>query len=293
MYSIEHPYLMDLLIRPATTADAGIFGEICYEAFKNIADRHNYPPDFPSPEVAAGMYSNLVPHPKFYSVAAEIDKSVVGSIVVSERSRMAGISVLTVRPDVQNKNVGRKLMEHAISNSKGRFDGIQLIQAAYHVRSLSLYAKLGFEAREMLSIMQGPPINLSLPGYTVRQATESDLTACNQICTNIHGHDREVELMDAIHQGSAKVVEREGNVSGYTTAMAFFGHSVGESNEDLKALIGAATEFQGPGIMVPTRNGELYRWCMENGLRNSMQLTLMSYEGYNDPKGPFMPAILC
>jgi len=284
---------MEINIRQATPEDAGIFGEICYNAFKNIADRHNYPPDFPSPEVAAGMYSNLLPHPKFYSVAAEFDKSVVGSIVVSERSRMAGISVLTVSPDVQNKNVGRKLMEHAISNSQGRFDGIQLIQAAYHVRSLSLYAKLGFEAREMLSTMQGPPINLSLPGFTVRPATESDLEACNQICTKVHGHDRGAELQDAIHQGSASVVEHLGNVTGYTTAMAFFGHSVGESNEDLKALIGAAKEFQGPGIMIPTRNGELFRWCMENGLRNSMQLTLMSYNGYNEAKGPFIPAILC
>ncbi len=284
---------MDLHIRQATVEDANIFGEICYNAFKNIADQHNYPPDFPSPEVAAGMYSNLIPHPKFHSAAAEVNGSVVGSIVVSERANMAGISVLTVNPAVQNKNVGRKLMEYAISNLQGRFEGIQLIQAAYHVRSLSLYAKLGFEAREMLSAMQGPAINLQLSGYKVRSATKHDLEACNKICTKVHGHDRSSELQDAIHQGTASVVEHNGNISGYNTVMAFFGHSVGETNEDLKALIGAAPEFQGPGILIPTSNGELLRWCMENGLRNSMQLTLMSYEGYNDPNGPFMPAILC
>lgn len=284
---------MDIQIRPATIEDASIFGEICYQAFKSIAHRHNYPPDFPSPEVAAGMYSSLLPHPKFHSVAAENQGKVVGSIVVSERATTAGISVLTVSPDLQNKNIGRKLMEYAINHLQGQSDGIQLIQAAYNVHSLSLYTKLGFEAREMLSTMQGPAINLQLPGYKVRPATENDLQACNQLCAKIHGHHRGVELEDAIQQGSAAVVERHGNLTGYSTAMAFFGHSVGETNEDLKALIGAASEFQGPGILIPTSNGALLRWCMENGLRNAMQLTLMSYGTYHKPGGPFIPAILC
>ena len=184
-------------------------------------------------------------------------------------------------------------MEHAISNLQGQCDGIQLIQAAYHVRSLSLYAKLEFDACEMLSTMQGPAINLHLPGYTVRSAMEADLEACNLVCSKVHGYNRGTELQDAILQGSATVVERDGNITGYSTAMAFFGHSVGESNDDLKALIGAASEFQGPGILIPTRNGELLRWCMDNGLTNAMQLTLMSYVGDTEPQGPFKQAILC
>ncbi|GJM27590.1 MAG: N-acetyltransferase [Cyclobacteriaceae bacterium] len=284
---------MNTQIRQATAEDAGVFGEICYHAFKSIADQYNYPPDFPSPEVAAGLYSNLLPHPKFHSAAAEVNGTVVGSIVVSKRSNMAGISILTVNPEIHNKNIGRKLMEYGISHLQAQSDGIQLIQAAYNVHSFSLYAKLGFDAREMLSTMQGPAINLKLPGYKVRHATENDLEACNRLCTTIHGHHRGVELQDAIQQGSATVVEHQGNLTGYSTAMAFFGHSVGKTNEDLKALIGAASEFQGPGILIPSGNGELLRWCMEHGLRNAMQLTLMSYGGYNEPQGPFMPAILC
>ena len=32
-----------------------------------------------------------------------------------------------------------------------------------------------------------------------------------------------------------------GRITGYATVVGFFGHAVGESNEDLKALIGAAS----------------------------------------------------
>ena len=41
---------MSLTLRPGTPADAERCGTICYEAFKAIADRHHFPPDFPSPQ---------------------------------------------------------------------------------------------------------------------------------------------------------------------------------------------------------------------------------------------------
>jgi hypothetical protein len=74
--------------------------------------------------------------------------------------------------------------------------------------------------------------------------------------------------------------------------VGFFGHTVGESNEELKALIGAAPAFPGPGFLLPTRNSEVLRWCLEQGLRIGQPLSLMSLGLYNEPRGAFMPSIL-
>ena len=41
------------------------------------------------------------------------------------------------------------------------------------------------------------------------------------------------------------MVERDGGISGYTTGLNYFGHSVAESNRDLQALIGAAENLVG------------------------------------------------
>src|SRR5207248_2485808 len=101
-------------------------------------------------------------------------------------------------------------------------------------------------------------------------------------CRLVHGHDRSTELLDAIREGTATVVEHDGRITGYATAMAFFGHSVGETPEDLKALIGAAASFDGPGILVPT-SGTLFRWCLEQNLRVVQILTLMSLGLYHQP----------
>ena len=61
----------------------------------------------------------------------------------------------------------------------------------------------------------------------------------------VHGHDRGVELQDAIQQGTGVVAESEAPITAYASSIAFFGHAVGESNLALHALIAAATEFQG------------------------------------------------
>ncbi|MCZ6719923.1 MAG: GNAT family N-acetyltransferase [Proteobacteria bacterium] len=284
---------MDLTLRPAAPEDAEICGKICYEAFAAIATRHNFPPDFPSPEIAASLLSGLIAHPGFYGAVAERDGRVLGSNFIDERSPIAGIGPITVDPATQDNRVGRRLMEHMLERVvPPRFPGVRLVQAAYHNRSLCLYSKLGFEARELLSTMQGPPISTEIAGYRVRTATEDDLITCNRLCHRIHGHERGGELLDAIKQGTARLVEHAGRVTGYATSIAFFGHAVGESNEELKALIGAADAYPGPGFLLPSRNGELLRWCLGHGLRVVQPMTLMSMGLYNEPAGAFLPSIL-
>jgi len=281
-----------LALRAATPADAEPCGTICYEAFRAIATAHGFPPDFPSPEVARGFVTMLLGHPGYYGVVAEQRGRVVGSNFLDERSPIAGVGPITVDPAVQNAGVGRALMEDVLERAAAReFPGVRLVQSAYHNRSLSLYTKLGFDAREPLSVMQGAPIGTRIAGHAVRAAGAADLEACNAVCRRVHGHDRGGELRDAIEQGSATLVEHDGRVTGYATAIAFFAHAVGETNEDLKALIGAAPVFGGPGFLLPTRNAELFRWCLAHGLRVVQPLTLMSRGLYNEPAGAFVPSI--
>ena len=140
--------------------------------------------------------------------------------------------------------------------------------------------------------MQGTPLGEEVAGFAVRAATDEDAEACNALCRRVHGHDRGGELGDAIGQKTARVMERESRITGYTTGVAFFGHSVGETNGDLQALIAAAEQFGGPGFLVPIRNVELFRWCLERGLRVVQLMTLMSVGFYQEPSGSWMPSIL-
>jgi GNAT superfamily N-acetyltransferase len=283
----------EIAIRPATPAEAAICGAICYRAFLHITTAHNFFPDFPTPEAATGTLSMMFAHPGFYCVVAESGGRIVGSNCLDERSTVAGVGPVSVDPSAQNEGAGRKLMDAVLQRARARnFAGVRLLQAAYHNRSLSLYTKLGFDVREPVSTMQGPAIQKSMPGYSVRPASAADLEDCNRVCERVHGHHRSGELADAIKQGTATVVEREGRITGCASSVAFFGHTVGETNGDVQALIASASEFGGPGILVPTRNAALFRWCLQNGLRVQYPMTLMSMGMYQEPSGAYLPSVL-
>jgi predicted N-acetyltransferase YhbS len=284
---------MNLKLRPGTREDAAACGVIDFEAFKSISSQHNFPWDFPSVEVATAVTTALLSNPGFYAVVAELDGKIVGSNFLDERNPISGVGPISVDPAVQNQAIGRQLMLAVMERSTQRsFAGIRLVQSAYHNRSLCLYTKLGFDTREPLSKMFGTPPKIKFAGYEVRPATEADLGACNELCRQIHGHDRGGELRDAIKRGTAKVVEHLGRITGYATDIAFFAHAVGEANQDIKALIAAAPGIGGGGFLLPTRNNELFRWCLQNGLRLDQQMTLMTIGLYNEPAGAWLPSVL-
>ena len=235
----------------------------------------------------------MLSHPAFYSVVAERGGAVVGSNFLDERSSVVGVGPVTVDPGAQNASIGRMLMEAVMTRADERHvPGVRLVQAAYHNRSLSLYAKLGFDVREPLACMQGPPLKIHIDGYTARPATPADLESCNALCRAVHGHDRSGELADACAHGTALVVEHDGRVTGYSTGLGFFGHSIGDTDESLKALIASATAFGDPGILVPVRNGPLFRFCLDHGLRVVQTMTLMTRGLYNEPAGACLPSIV-
>jgi len=279
-------------IRTAQAGDAEECGRICYEAFAAIADSHRFPRDFPSIDAATTLCSFMIEHPGFFGVVAEQDGRIVGSNFMDERSTISGIGPITVEPDNQNRNVGRELMRAALERVKQQgAPGVRLVQVAYHNRSLSLYAKLGFDIREPLATLQGDPLGLEIAGYAVRKATEADVESCNALCVAVHGHDRGGELKDAVGQEAASVVERNGRITGYTTGIGFFAHSVAETNDDVGALIGAAPQIDGPGLIVPMRNTALLRWCLDHGLRVVHLLTLMTVGLYQEPRGAYLASI--
>ena len=284
----------ELRLRNGRMGDADVLGRICYTAFKTIAEQHNFPSDFDAPERGIGLISMLLGRPDAYSVVAEDETGrLLGSNFLWEGDTISGVGPITVDPQVQNSSVGRALMTDVLrhADEKG-FPSVRLVQSAYHGRSLSLYTKLGFDAVEPLSCMQGQPLNVEITGRTVRKMTADDIASANSLAFRVHGHTRSAEVAGAVEQGTATIVEYDGRVTGYATLVGFFGHAVGESNDDIKALIGAAPSFPGAGFLLPTRNGELLRWCLNHGLRIVQPLTLMSRGLYREPRGAFLPSIL-
>ena len=283
---------MDLNLRTGTPADGADCGRICYEAFADVASRHGYRTLFPQVEDGIGLMSWLLSAAGFHTVVAEVEGRVVGSGTLQEwDTAVAAIGVISVDPTIQGHGVGERLVRAMTKRAaEAGFVAVRLVQEAFNRHSFSLYTKLGFEVHEMLVRLNEQPKPLVIPGYTVRRATLEEASECDALCTRVHGHDRGRELRYAINEGTARVVEHDRRISGYMTGLGGGWHALGESNEDLKALMASGGEFGGNGFLVPARNTALLVWCLAQGLRIAELHSLMGTGLYNEPRGAWLPS---
>jgi hypothetical protein len=204
------------------------------------------------------------------------------------------VGPISVDPDHQGGGVGRKLMEAVIERGKGA-RGTRLLQGSFNMRSLSLYASLGFEEREPVLWMSGKPTSGPVEGIEVRPLREADLEECEALCKKVHGFERTNELRGAMHAFAPYVALRDGRVSAYATTLTFWpmAHGVAETDEDMQALLcGVAAVVDDPlAILVPLRSG-LFHWCLAQGLRSIKPMNLMTLGSYQEPRGSWFSSVL-
>lgn len=280
-------------IREAIEEDIVSCGRVIFAAFKAVAERHGFPPDFPSAEAAAGLAAALLSNPTVVGLVAETEGRIVGCNFIDLSQPAAGLGPIAVLPETQAGGVGRLLMQAALDCAAANGpSGVRLNQSAYNTASLSLYTKLGFHARAPISVIQGPPPALQTETHRVRALQEADIPACERLCRKVLGFERTGEVRSSIARETAMVVEMDKCVVGYTTGIGFIGHAVTLDDEGLKALICAAPSYPGPGFLLPTSNHSVLQWCLERGLWLVMQMTYMSTGFYGEPNGSWLPSVM-
>jgi GNAT superfamily N-acetyltransferase len=282
----------ELRLRAIEPGDAEAAARIVYEAFARIHDRHRFPRDFPTLEAALGLSSSFIAHPSIWGVVAEVDGQIAGSNFLDERGPIRGVGPITVDPDAQARGVGRQLMSAVLERSADAA-GTRLLQDSFNVASLSLYASLGFEAREPVALMSGTPRSARVAGVEVRLLEESDIDAAEALSRRVHGYERTGELRDALASPRLQplVALRGERLVAYAADLAFFpaAHGVAETDEDMAALIAAVPSAS---FLLPIRQAELFRWCLAAGLRVLKPMTYMTIGEYREASGAWIPSVL-
>jgi predicted N-acetyltransferase YhbS len=292
---------MTIQIRAMREGDVERCGRICFEAFSEIARRHNFRPDFPAPEAAMQLMQMLYANPAVFSVVAERDGEVIGSNHLMEYDAIRAVGPITVDPKAQAKGAGRMLMETVIERGKRSIEdktaaGIRLVQDAFNTTSLSLYASLGFDIKEPLALIEGQ-LHGDVPAdVTVRALREKDYDSCAELCRLVHRFDRLNELKHTPPFATSFVALRDGRITAYATAPQFWtmNHAVAETMSDMCALLtGAANLLEGKPLsfLLPTRQSDLFRWCLQKGLRVVKPLALMSMGEYHEPRSCYLPSV--
>jgi GNAT superfamily N-acetyltransferase len=284
---------MHIVIRPVLDSDAAACGQICFDGFQQLNERHGFPPAFPSVEIATRRVASFIQHPSFFGVVAEgADGNIVGFNFLNERDPIRAVGPIVTDPVLQGRGIGRLLMQ-AILERAQEAQGIRLMQASYNVQSLSLYASLDFDVRESFIVLTGSSTSGPPQGWEFRPPTQADAADCEELHQEVHGYTRTNELLEAIDRGTAMLAIRGGCVRAYMTAPAAWvdNHGVAETDEDMQALLLGAAQSMPISFFVPLRRANFFRWCIAQGFRAVRPMTLMTIGAYCEPKGSYFPSV--
>jgi GNAT superfamily N-acetyltransferase len=286
---------MAVQLKPVAPDDAEACGRIIYEAFKGIAERHNFRQDFPSAEIAIDFARMFAGDPSVYGVVAESDGRIVGSNFLTEWDTIRAVGPITVGPEAQGQKTGRRLMEAVIERGRGA-EGIRLLQDSFNTASLSLYASLGFEVKEPVILIEGNVAADVPSNVEVRPLRDEDMEECAALCRRVIGVERRNELDRTRQNFTAYVALRDRRVTAYGSALFFWplNHAVAETEEDMQALLSGASSIyneQPLSFILPIRQASLFRWCLGHGMRVIKPMTLMAMGKYQETQGAYLPSV--
>ena len=285
--------VMGVELRRTVAADAEVCSRIIYEAFKGIADRHGFPPAFPSLEVALRVANLFLGLPTMYGLVAVNDNQMAGAVFLDEGDPIRAVAIVAVDPAAQRRGLGRTLMEAALERARGAA-GVRLVQEAYNTQAMGLYASLGFAVKEPLVRIAGRPRSGPPANVEIRRLMAEDLEECERLCRRVHGISRADDLRDALRLFTPFACVREGRITAYSYAVfaGILAWGVAETEEDMKALLlGIAAAVREPlAFHLPIRQAVLFRWCLDEGLRIEKPLTLMAIGEYHEPHDCHFPS---
>ena len=262
---------------PSVDEHTDEIARIHHEAYKDLTDRHHFPPGTPSTPVARQVFKRVMESEFSYGVTALVDGQPVGSAFMWLMDEVAAIGPVSVEPSFQGQSVARPMMEHLLDYARRKnYDKVRLSQRSYNPVSLSLYAKVGFNSVE--AFMEMSPSPKPDPEEAVRPFTEADLPDIERLSKKYYKVNRSSDLTVISHFGGNTLVRDSGNgPTGYLACGPGFGHGVAETDEDIMALVGeAAIRFPDSAkFNCPLSNGSLYRKFLEAGCRAVEVHTLM------------------
>lgn len=284
---------MTLELRPPTIDDVSELGRICYEAFKDISDRHHFPPDFGSVAMPRMFIGMLIQREDVFGAKAVLDGQLAGSNFLMTSDEVAGVGPITIEVPLQGQGIGRALMKAVLDHAREtNTEMVRLVQDAFNLTSLSLYASLGFDVKAPLALMQPHPAAQHDP--SVRPLTAADLPAVEELSRRIYKVNRRNEVAGLLPVFPAFIRERDGRPTGYLM-MGMIGHGVFETEDDAVATLGEATR-QSPAdfhrVFCPLLEGNLYRRFLASGARAIKPMNLMALGPYEEPEGVWMPSVL-
>lgn len=291
----EVPEPSAVQIRPMTADDVVVAERISDEAFHEL-DGRTVPRDRPAPEPRTPEHSaswiartrRFLEHDPGGCWVAEEAGEVVGFATSFVRERVWCLATYAVRPGLQGKGVGARLLEAA--ESYGDRCEVGMLSASVDPRAVRRYWRAGFTLHPQMLLRGRVDRSRLRPVDGVRDGTPDDRPMLDQIARRLRGggHGPDHETLGAT--GRLVVAESAlGRGFAYTEesrlALLAATHPATATALLWECLAGAGTdEYLVPHVTAANQ------WAVDVGLTAGLELATSGYLGLRgmDPPSPYV-----
>jgi GNAT superfamily N-acetyltransferase len=210
-----------LVVRPLTEADLDTADQIFRLAFGTFLGLPDPLLFFEGADYVRGRWL-LDPKSAF---AAELDGELVATNFAANWGSFGFFGPLTVRPDVQDRGIGKHLMEPIMERFATWGVGhAGLFTFAHSAKHIGLYHRFGFYPRFLTAIMAKPiAAKETIAVTTHAEVGDSEVAACRELADEIYeGLDvtREIEAVAARGIGETVLLEDAQGLAGFAVVHA-------------------------------------------------------------------------
>jgi GNAT superfamily N-acetyltransferase len=248
------------------------------------------------------------------SLALDVDGELVASNFVSLWGSVGFFGPLTVRPDLWDRGIAKRLMAATVPLLDERGVGwAGLFTFADSPKHIGLYRKFGFSPQQLTALFTRPAVTSGAAGWSLladAEDREMAISACAEIASSIHdGLDMRREIVSVVdqHLGDVVLVEGGTDLDAFAVCHVGAGSEAGSGTCYVKAaavragpragevfgrLLDACEDFalrRGAGTLLAGMNAarrEAYAEMLRRGFSAGMQGVVMTrpdQTGYNHP----------
>ena len=192
------------------------------------------------------------------TAAASASKRARGNIIgfgllhksaASDDERIGGVGPVAVAVDCQVQGIGKALM-HALMTEARRlnYTSLRLGQVAAVTRSFALYVSLGFDFKDLITVLVGWPrveVTVAAPSLAreleIRAMRLEDVDACVRLCRDVMGFGRRNDLLLTLEHSATGPFA----LVAFRRAKRDPAAAAADADGDAKAATGDASELVG------------------------------------------------
>jgi len=288
------PCVTEVLIRPMRDDDVPVAEQISDEAFFEL-DRRTLPRDWPEPERRTAAHSAswvsrtraFLEHDPGGCWVAEDGSGVVGFATSFVRERVWCLATYAVRPVVQGRGVGARLLEAADAYGAGCPGG--LLSASVDPRAIRRYWRAGFAFHPQM-LLRGTVDRARVPAADdVREGRPDDVAMMDALARDLRGGGHGPDHAALAEMGRPLVAETATGQGFAYTDGARLAVLAATDDATARVLLGACLAGSGDDYLVPHLTAA-NQWAIDVGLAAGLTLSQSGYLGVRGmaPPAPYI-----